>query len=89
MKHIIKFNKAILSLQPNAKFSCKGIDDNNTEIVSWGDNSIPQPTESEINTKITELEEIENNVSAKRTSGKVKLKNLGLNDDEIEALIGK
>ena len=39
--------------------------------------------------KITELEEIENNVSAKRTSGKVKLKNLGLNDDEIEALIGK
>ena len=89
MKHIIKFNKAILSLQPNAKFSCKGIDDNNTEIVSWEYNSIPQPTESEINTKITELEEIENNVSAKRTSGKVKLKNLGLNDDEIEALIGK
>ena len=89
MKHIIKFNKAILSLQPNAKFSCKGIDDNNTEIVSWEDNSIPQPTESEINTKITELEEIENNVSAKRTSGKVKLKNLGLNDDEIEALMGK
>ena len=89
MKHIIKFNKAILSLQPNAKFSCKGIDDNNTEIVSWEDNSIPQPTESEINSKITELEEIENNVSAKRTSGKVKLKNLGLNDDEIEALIGK
>ena len=89
MKHIIKFNKAILSLQPNAKFSCKGIDDNNTEIVSWEDNSIPQPTESEINTKITELEEIENNVSANRTSGKVKLKNLGLNDDEIEALIGK
>ena len=89
MKHIIKFNKAILSLQPNAKFSCKGIDDNNTEIVSCEDNSIPQPTESEINTKITELEEIENNVSAKRTSGKVKLKNLGLNDDEIEALIGK
>ena len=71
MKHIIKFNKAILSLQPNAKFSCKGIDDNNTEIVSWEDNSIPQPTESEINTKITELEEIENNVSAKRTSGKL------------------
>ena len=89
MKHIIKFNKAILSLQPNAKFSCKGIDDNNTEIVSWEDNSIPQPTESEINTKITELEEIENNVSAKRTSGKVKLKDLGLDDDEIEALIGK
>ena len=89
MKHIIKFNKAILALQPNAKFTCKGIDDNNTEIVSWEDNSIPQPTESEINTKITELEEIENNVSAKRTSGKVKLKNLGLNDDEIEALIGK
>ena len=89
MKHIIKFNKAILSLQPNAKFSCKGIDDNNTEIVSWEDNSIPQPTESEINTKITELEEIENNVSAKRTSGKVKLKDLGLDDDEMEALMGK
>ena len=26
MIHIIKFNRAILALQPNAKFSAKGID---------------------------------------------------------------
>ena len=88
MKHIIKFNKAILALQPNAKFTCKGIDDNNTEIVSWGDNSIPQPSASEINAKITEIENIENNKPANRASGKQKLKDLGLNDDEIQALIG-
>tara|TARA_B100000035_G_C20858601_1_gene490831 strand:+ start:480 stop:749 length:270 start_codon:yes stop_codon:yes gene_type:complete len=88
MKHIIKFNKAILSLQPNAKFSAKGIDENNSEITDWVDDTIPQPSASEINAKITEIENIENNKPANRASGKQKLKDLGLNDDEIQALIG-
>ena len=48
MKHIIKFNKAILSLQPNAKFKAKGVDENNSEITDWIDDTIPQPSASEI-----------------------------------------
>ena len=88
MKHIIKFNKAILSLQPNAKFSAKGVDENNSEITDWIDDTIPQPSASEINAKITEIENIENNKPANRASGKQKLKDLGLNDDEIQALMG-
>ena len=88
MKHIIKFNRAILSLQPNAKFSAKGIDENNSEITDWVDDTIPQPSASEINAKITEIENIENNKPANRASGKQKLRDLGLNDDEIQALIG-
>ena len=88
MKHIIKFNRAILALQPNAKFSAKGIDENNSEITDWVDETIPQPSASEINAKITEIENIENNKPANRASGKQKLKDLGLDDDEIQALIG-
>ena len=88
MKHIIKFNRAILALQPNAKFSAKGIDENNSEITDWVDDTIPQPSASEINAKITEIENIENNKPANRASGKQKLKDLGLDDDEIQALIG-
>ena len=88
MKHIIKFNKAILSLQPNAKFSAKSVDENNSEITDWIDDTIPQPSASEINAKIIEIENIENNKPANRASGKQKLKDLGLNDDEIQALMG-
>jgi len=88
MKHIIKFNKAILSLQPNAKFLAKGVDENNSEITDWIDDTIPQPSASEINAKITEIENIENNKPANRASGKQKLKDLGLDDDEIQALMG-
>ena len=88
MKHIIKFNKAILSLQPNAKFSARSIDENNSEIIDWVDDTIPQPTASEINVKITEIENIENNKPAKKASGKQKLLDLGLTEEEVKALIG-
>jgi len=88
MKHIIKFNKAILSLQPNAKFSARSIDENNSEIIDWIDDTIPQPTASEINAKITELENIENNKPANKASGKQKLLDLGLTEEEVKALIG-
>jgi len=63
MKHIIKFNKAILSLQPNAKFSTKNIDENNSEITEWIDDTIPQPSTSEINAKISKMAYIEKRAS--------------------------
>ena len=46
------------------------------------------PTEAEINAKIQELKDAEANAKTKKASGKQKLKDLGLDDDEIQALIG-
>jgi hypothetical protein len=49
---------------------------------------ITKPTEAEVNAKIQELKDAEQNAINKKTSGKQKLKDLGLDDDEIKALIG-
>jgi hypothetical protein len=46
------------------------------------------PTEAEVNAKIQEIKDAEQAVIDKKTSGKQKLKDLGLDDDEIQALIG-
>ena len=46
------------------------------------------PTEDEVNAKIQELKDAEQAVIDKKASGKQKLKDLGLDDDEINALIG-
>ena len=46
------------------------------------------PTEAEIDAKIQELKDAETNKEAKKASGKQKLKDLGLDEDEIKALIG-
>jgi hypothetical protein len=46
------------------------------------------PTEAEVNAKIQELKDAEANAETKKASGKQKLKDLGLDDAEINALIG-
>jgi len=46
------------------------------------------PTESEVNAKIQEIKDAETAVETKKASGKQKLKDLGLDDAEIKALIG-
>ena len=46
------------------------------------------PTEAEVNAKIQELKDAEANAETKKASGKQKLLDLGLTDDEIQALIG-
>ena len=46
------------------------------------------PTEEEVNTKIQELKDAETEATNKKASGKQKLKDLGLDDDEIKALMG-
>ena len=46
------------------------------------------PSEADVNAKIQELKDAEQAKIDKRTSGKQKLKDLGLDDDEINALIG-
>ena len=52
------------------------------------DDSITKPSESDINTKIQELKDVETASANKKASGKSKLKELGLDDAEIKALIG-
>ncbi len=52
------------------------------------DSSITKPTEDEVNAKIQELKDAEQAAINKKTSGKQKLKDLGLDDDEIKALMG-
>jgi len=46
------------------------------------------PSEADVNAKIQELKDAEQTAITKKTSGKQKLKDLGLDDDEIQALIG-
>ena len=46
------------------------------------------PSESVVNAKIQEIKDAEVEKTNKKTSGKQKLKDLGLDDDEIQALLG-
>jgi len=58
------------------------------ENVIVHDSSITKPTEVEVNAKIQELKDAEQAAIDKKASGKQKLKDLGLDDAEIKALIG-
>ena len=46
------------------------------------------PTEAEVNAKIQELKNAEADKETKKTSGKQKLLDLGLSEEEVKALIG-
>jgi len=46
------------------------------------------PSEEDVNAKIQEFKDAETERENKKTSGKQKLKDLGLDDDEIKALTG-
>jgi len=46
------------------------------------------PSEADVNAKIQEIKDAETAAANKKASGKQKLKDLGLDDDEIKALIG-
>ena len=46
------------------------------------------PSEADVNAKIQELKDAETEAANKKASGKQKLKDLGLDDDEIKALMG-
>ncbi len=51
-------------------------------------NSITKPTEAEVNAEIQGIKDAEQAAIDKKASGKQKLKDLGLDDAEIKALIG-
>ena len=46
------------------------------------------PSEADVNAKIQELKDADTAAINKKASGKQKLKDLGLDDDEIKALMG-
>jgi len=46
------------------------------------------PTEAEVNAKIQELKDAETDKETKKASGKQKLLDLGLTEEEVKALIG-
>ena len=52
------------------------------------DSSITKPTEAEVNAKIQELKDAEQTAINKKASGKQKLLDLGLSEEEVKALIG-
>ena len=52
------------------------------------DSSITKPSEADVNAKIQELKDAETNAIAKKASGKQKLLDLGLSEEEVKAMIG-
>jgi hypothetical protein len=58
------------------------------QYIKLNDETATMPTEAEVNAKIQELKDAEQTAIDKKASGKQKLKDLGLDDDEIQALIG-
>ena len=81
--------KAILKINPNAVVSIRGSDINTCEIT-WHEGTKPIP-KADIEAKMAELptaEEETTQTETDKSSGKQKLKDLGLTDAEIKALTG-
>ena len=79
--------KAILKINPNAEVSVSG---NDINTIQWHNGTTPIPI-ADIEAKIAELpttEEEATQTETEKTSGKQKLKDLGLTDAEIKALTG-
>jgi hypothetical protein len=82
----ISYAKSIQALT-NTSFT---IYDDNLDNIVWHDGNTDNITKEQILTKQTELQTVEDNkpYNINRASGKQKLKDLGLDDDEINALFG-
>ena len=81
--------EAIKKINPNAVVTVRGTDINTCEI-EWLENTTPIP-KADIEAKIAEMpteEQEKQDAINKKASGKQKLKDLGLDDAEIKALIG-
>jgi hypothetical protein len=82
--------EAILKIDPNAQVSVSGSDINTCQII-WHDDNPNNITKADIEAKIAELpteEEEATQTETDKSSGKQKLKDLGLTDAEIKALTG-
>ena len=80
-------DKAILKINPNAEFTINADDINQ---ITWLNGTTPI-SKTDIEAKIAELptsEEEENQKEVEKKSGKQKLLDLGLTEEEVKALIG-
>ena len=80
--------KAIKKINPNAEFTVNAEDYNQ---ITWLNGTTPiskSDIEAMIPTVETEIANAEANAIAKKASGKQKLLDLGLSEDEVKAMIG-
>ena len=81
---------AILKINPDAVFVVRG-DNIDTCEIEWLENTTPiskEDIKEQIPTVEDEIEQEKQDAINKKASGKQKLKDLGLDDAEIKALIG-
>jgi len=91
-------NFALANMHSGQWFGWKKEDENGNKIpndqrmsyenIIVHDNSITKPTQAEVNAKIQEIKDAEANAIAKKESAKAKLAALGLDEEEIKAIIG-
>ena len=82
--------ETILKINPDAKVIVRGNDIDNCEI-EWLEDTTPiskEDIKAMMPTVEAEKKEENNNLETNKASGKQKLKDLGLTDAEIKALIG-
>jgi hypothetical protein len=77
---------AILAINSDAKVTVSGKNIDSCQI-EWLENTSPISKE-DIKSKMQELKDVDAEKENKKASGKQKLKDLGLDDDEIKALMG-
>ena len=80
--------KAIKKINPNAEVTVGG---HSLDKITWlngTDEILKEDIEAMIPTVEAEIEQEKQDKETKKASGKQKLKDLGLDDDEIQALMG-
>ena len=80
--------KAILKINSNARFT---INANDINQITWLNDTTPiskEDIEAMIPTVETEIEQEKQDAITKKASGKQKLLDLGLSEEEVKALIG-
>ena len=92
------FQEALLTFNGGDWYGWKTHDDNGNKIpnedrmqyqhIKIIKDGATMPTEAEVNAKIQELKDAEANAETKKASGKQKLLDLGLTEEEVKALIG-
>jgi hypothetical protein len=79
---------AILKINPNAQAT---VTDNDINKITWENGTTPiskEDIQAQIPTVEAEIEQEKKNAITKKASGKQKLLDLGLTEEEVKALIG-
>jgi len=88
MKTVDKIIKSIFAINPTAQFTFEEEDIDN---IQWLNGTTPiskSDLEAKMLTIENEIAQVETDKQTKKASGKAKLKALGLDDDEIKAVMG-